>query len=122
MLRNDFEIPEWFLECPIGDWTLYMLALNDRKIMKLDDLMAVYRKHNAGIYSGSDIKTRFRMLESTYTLVEKNISLGTQEKENLQKQISIFRSGLKSQKFTFVYLEKPLTELWKKIKRKLNGK
>ena len=30
--RNDFEIPQWFSNVLLGDWTLFMIAIGNRKI------------------------------------------------------------------------------------------
>jgi len=43
VLRNTFILPEWYLTCPVGDYALYLLAVNYDKIKYLDDSMAVYR-------------------------------------------------------------------------------
>lgn len=48
---NDFEVPHWFKESPIGDWSLYMIMIGNRKIGKMNGTMAVYRVHNQGIWS-----------------------------------------------------------------------
>jgi glycosyltransferase involved in cell wall biosynthesis len=50
VLRNDFEIPSWFSNCPIGDYPLYFIAVRDRKIKYLDEPMAVYR-FGVGVFS-----------------------------------------------------------------------
>ncbi len=54
VLRNNFEIPEWFFKLFLGDRGLYMLQIKDRKIRKLKGVMAVYRVHNSGVWSGKN--------------------------------------------------------------------
>ena len=41
--RNNFTIPPWYWECPIGDYPLYVLAAKNGKIKCLNEFMAVYR-------------------------------------------------------------------------------
>jgi glycosyltransferase involved in cell wall biosynthesis len=62
MLRNDFTIPAWFVASPIGDWTLYMIAIKNKKIKKLNDFMAVYRLHSNSIWSQKT--TEYRILNT----------------------------------------------------------
>lgn len=61
MLRNDFLLPTWFKDVTIGDWPLYMLAIKDRKIKKLEEVMAVYRKNNTGVYSNKNSLEKYKM-------------------------------------------------------------
>ena len=51
VFRNDFNIPNWFSNTTLGDWTLYMISIGDRKIKFLNEVMACYRIHNNGIWS-----------------------------------------------------------------------
>ena len=51
VLRNDFFLPKWFKKSPLGDWSLYMLAIKNRKIKKIEEEMAVYRVHSTSIWS-----------------------------------------------------------------------
>lgn len=54
VIRNDFDynnLPKWFYEVKIGDWSLYNIILNNRKIKYLDDVTAVYRIHEQGVFS-----------------------------------------------------------------------
>lgn len=58
LMRNNFTIPKWFSKSPIGDWTLYMIVLKDKKIKKLDDVMAVYRVHKASVWASKSAEYR----------------------------------------------------------------
>lgn len=51
VLRNNFKLPDWFRETFIGDWSMYMIMIADKKIKKLDEVMAVYRVHDASMWS-----------------------------------------------------------------------
>jgi glycosyltransferase involved in cell wall biosynthesis len=52
VLRNDFEIPPWFSNCPIGDYAFYFIAVRKRKIKYLHESMGVYR-FGVGVHSSS---------------------------------------------------------------------
>jgi len=63
LLRNDFFIEDWWYNLPIGDWPLYLMQINNRKIKIFKDSMGVYRKHSQGVHTGinknqKDIKIR----------------------------------------------------------------
>lgn len=47
----DFKLPSWFKDCAAGDYVLHMLNANFGKIKYLPESMAVYRKHEQGIWS-----------------------------------------------------------------------
>ena len=44
-------LPEDFISAPVGDYFIHMLNARYGKIMKLNDLMAVYRIHNKSLHS-----------------------------------------------------------------------
>ncbi len=45
------ELPTWFYHAPVGDYTLHMLNARHGKIKYFPEPMAVYRKHEGGIWS-----------------------------------------------------------------------
>lgn len=73
VLRNDFTIPDWFLNCPIGDYPLYLIAARQGKIKYLEDTMAVYR-NGVGIHSGASSIGRAINLFKTYDAIICNYS------------------------------------------------
>jgi len=95
MLRNDFKIPHWFKKSPLGDWTLYMIAIQDRKIKKLEDVMAVYRQQDNGVWSGKSRKKRMLMTLKSFTLVYENVGLDTVAHENLKREIKQLKAAFK---------------------------
>jgi len=52
LIKNDFEIKNWWYELPFGDWPLYINQIKNRKIKILDENTGVYRVHDLGIFSG----------------------------------------------------------------------
>jgi glycosyltransferase involved in cell wall biosynthesis len=47
-------LPEWYVECPWGDWPLYVLASQRGTIRFLPEVMGVYRVHRHGMLSAMD--------------------------------------------------------------------
>lgn len=88
MIRNNFKIPKWFAKAPTGDWTLYMIAAGNQKICKLNETMAVYREHQAGIWSGVQTAVKARMTLDTFQMVHDKLELPKQAKENLASEIT----------------------------------
>jgi glycosyltransferase involved in cell wall biosynthesis len=46
------DFPPWFFKCPMGDWPLHVLNAQHGGIGYLDEVMAVYRQHAQGVWSG----------------------------------------------------------------------
>lgn len=71
LLRNNFTIPKWYLKTTQGDWALYMLQIKDKKIKKLNDIMAVYRVHDEGVWAKlSQEKRNYLTLKNRKLLAE----------------------------------------------------
>ncbi len=51
VLRNNFQLPQWFKQVVLGDWVFYMIVAGKGKIKKLSGSMAVYRIHESGTWS-----------------------------------------------------------------------
>jgi glycosyltransferase involved in cell wall biosynthesis len=98
VLRNDFEIPKWFAKSPIGDWTLYMIAIKDEKIKKIDEVMAVYRVHGQGIWSLKSQEKRDESTKETVRIVYKyhNKKLSKSTKKILKSRLGISEPSYKS--------------------------
>ncbi len=52
------EIPSWYASCRWEDWPLYILYAERGKIGYLNEVMAVYRNHGRGLWSGLDPVTQ----------------------------------------------------------------
>jgi glycosyltransferase involved in cell wall biosynthesis len=72
MLRNNFEIPRWFSKAFLGDWTLYVLAIKDKKIKKIEGEMAVYRVHETSVWSSKSSYYQLLKINKTLKVVLKN--------------------------------------------------
>ncbi|MDT8416131.1 MAG: glycosyltransferase [Flavobacteriaceae bacterium] len=93
VFRNGFSLPNWFSECVMGDWPLYCIITGDKKIKKLTDVMAVYRRHPSSMWSAKDKNTRILNTLHTYRLVLESGVLNPEAKTILQTSMQ----GLKNQ-------------------------
>ena len=73
VIRNDFKIPKWFEKVAMGDWSLYMVQIKDRKIKKIEETMAVYREHSASVWSSKTQRYRLIQTIENLELVKKNL-------------------------------------------------
>ena len=72
MLRNKFEIPNWYDQVSLGDWTLYMTVIGAHKIKKLDQEMAVYRVHGGSLWSSTDRADKIKRTRRDVQIVLNN--------------------------------------------------
>lgn len=49
--KNFDQLPDWFSKCIIGDWPLHILNAGYGKLMYMNEVTAIYRKHTGGVYS-----------------------------------------------------------------------
>lgn len=56
--NNLYEIPDWFHQCPVGDYPLHLLNAQYGKIKFIDEIMGVYRVHKGGIWENKDSSYR----------------------------------------------------------------
>lgn len=103
MVRNDFQVPEWFFLSPLGDWSFYMSLLRDRKIKKIDEVMGVYRLHVDGIWSGFSKEHRDRSTWEAVKLVYRNQVLPPAAKKVLKQRLAVYRNQYTT---TSSYLER----------------
>ncbi len=87
MLRNDINLPEWFLNCALGDWTLYVLQIKDRYIKKMDEIMAVYRIHEDGIWAKESQEYRSKLTRQNFDYVSFKADLDLSIKRILSPQL-----------------------------------
>ena len=45
------EIPKWVFNLKMGDWLLHILHAQNGSVANIDEVMAVYRVHNTGLWS-----------------------------------------------------------------------
>jgi hypothetical protein len=75
MFRNGLfgEVPDWFYELPLGDWPLHVLNAEHGLIGYVNEVLAVYRAHAGGLWTGSSRRRRLLALISAYEVVNKHL-------------------------------------------------
>lgn len=53
------EIPDWYYEGIIGDWSIFLLQLGDGIAGFLPDIVSVYRRSDVGVYMSGDMDEHF---------------------------------------------------------------
>jgi glycosyltransferase involved in cell wall biosynthesis len=61
VFRKEFiyELPDWFLDVPIGDWALFLLLAQHGEIKMFDEVMSVHRIHSGGIWTKNEVSTEW---------------------------------------------------------------
>ncbi|RQW88744.1 MAG: glycosyltransferase [Geobacter sp.] len=76
--RSFKELPEWYFNCPIGDYAFHLINLcftQKNTFGFINDFMAVYRRHACGMHGGNSLTyNRERLLEA-YLIIGKNLGL-----------------------------------------------
>lgn len=118
VLRNNFDLPDWHSKSPLGDWALYIIAIKESKIMKLDSVMAVYRVSETGVWSGLSKIQKMENAYKSFKLVYENIKLNYAERIILEKKINKLKIDISSYKksLSFTYKVKlMLNKFWTKF-------
>jgi glycosyltransferase involved in cell wall biosynthesis len=71
MIRNGLikEFPPWFFELPMGDWPLFLLVAQKGKIRFINKVMAHYRRHFGGVWTGeSHLRNTEKLLRAVHIL------------------------------------------------------
>jgi glycosyltransferase involved in cell wall biosynthesis len=72
------EIPDWFYQCPVGDYPLHLLNAQYGKIKFIDEVMGIYRVHKGGIWENKSWSYRcekwVELLENIKNKFDKNIN------------------------------------------------
>jgi glycosyltransferase involved in cell wall biosynthesis len=63
------ELPDGFVEAPVGDWALQLLSARHGDIGFIDEVMSLHRNHAGGIFAGCDRARQRRMLVETRRLI-----------------------------------------------------
>jgi len=83
------EFPEWFYAMPMGDWPLHVLNAQHGSYGYMDEVMACYRVHGEGVWSG---RGRAEILLSTARAAEEiNRHLGFGFDAILRQRIAAWR-------------------------------
>lgn len=91
LIRNNFSLPEWFKKAELGDWAFYLIVVGNQKIKKITDIMAVYRVHHTGIWSGESEKFRVFSLYKVNKLILKKLKLNQEQKKTIKRQLKRYK-------------------------------
>jgi glycosyltransferase involved in cell wall biosynthesis len=70
----DFSFPPWFKQAKLGDWPLHLLMASHGKIAFLDEVMAVYRIHQGGLWGNKPKSETIPAVIGMYRLVDGHFS------------------------------------------------
>jgi hypothetical protein len=90
-LKNDFS---WYDNIPIGDWPLFLIALQDKKIKILDEEMGFYRMHNESVFGKIAHSEKLKKMILTRKRVLFNLNLQTTSFIKLSKIINDYEYEL----------------------------
>ena len=110
VLRNDFIIPEWFENVFLGDWSLYLISVRNRKIKYLNDEMATYRIHSSGAWS---LKSNLEKFEGTSKTIDVLINKKNFDFKIQQRLLKYKKSiePIRKDKFFFNFLSKQIRRI-----------
>jgi glycosyltransferase involved in cell wall biosynthesis len=76
MLRRGLigSLPSWHSELAMGDWPLFALVSSKGGIELMDEIMAVYRVHQGGIWSSRSRLSRIREVSRMLEVLDKHFS------------------------------------------------
>ncbi len=97
MFRNGLypSFPEWYYHIPMGDWPLHVLNAAHGFYGYIDEVMAVYRVHSAGMWSGSNqIKIFERTIEAAKII---KAYLGDRNSLEITKSIESWEQALEQE-------------------------
>lgn len=94
VIRNNFKLPTWFNKSPLGDWVLYMICINDKKIMKLNDVMAVYRVHGTSVWSNKSNDYKLKQTIKCHQLLMNSKVINAETKKQLSESIKHMKMNI----------------------------
>ncbi len=87
MLRNTFFLPDWFENVYLGDWSLYMIAVGNKKIKKIEETMAVYRVSDGAAWSTQEKQIRKKNSRNTVAIIADKADLPDSVREILKMRL-----------------------------------
>jgi glycosyltransferase involved in cell wall biosynthesis len=71
------ELPNWVEQLNALDWSLHVLNVQHGPAGFIDDIMAVYRVHGGGVWSGQNHRAQLREIIRFYDTINGRLALGT---------------------------------------------
>lgn len=66
------EIPQWVSRLRVADWPMLILHAEHGRFGYIDEVMAVYRRHSGGVWSGASREERIRTIVDMYACVNEH--------------------------------------------------
>ncbi|MGG5487535.1 glycosyltransferase family 2 protein [Gaetbulibacter sp. PBL-D1] len=111
VFRNSFVLPDWFNQCVLGDWTLYMIIIEGGKVKKLNDLMCVYRVHESSLWSSKAKEYRYEKTLENVRVIKDNYSFTTPVKTILNQRLY---KNIERKEYRGKYLIKKIKQFFEK--------
>lgn len=102
VFRNNLgrNLPDWFGKCPLSDYTLNLLNGKFGKYKGFDKPMAVYRRHEGGVFSMIQLDQKVAMLIQTLSELMKHFG------SDIEMVLSRHRDSVFEHLIRYYYLEK----------------
>ncbi|HXP69060.1 MAG TPA: glycosyltransferase [Candidatus Dormibacteraeota bacterium] len=84
--RSMGRLPDWFLGLKLADWPMFALLARAGTIELMDDVMAAYRVHSGGVWSGRPDKDRLQEAIRMLRILERD--LGPTHADAIRKTIA----------------------------------
>jgi len=59
------ELPDWFVDAPVGDWTIQVLSALHGDVGFIDEVMSQHRNHAGGVYGSEETPRQLEKLLAT---------------------------------------------------------
>lgn len=92
VFRNIVEIPEWYTQCKMGDWVIWLLLAKHGDIYRFKEIMAVYRVHNKGIWIGKGKEMNLKGIIAAYDIFINKFPL--EDKKRFKQGAKLYYSQL----------------------------
>jgi len=90
-----FQLPEWVKQLIHLDFITFVFACQGGSLKYFDDVMAVYRRHNQGVYSGASRITAIRNNIKSFSALNQHFQYRYAEHLNLRKYYGMLARELK---------------------------
>lgn len=80
MVRNNFELEDWYADLPYGDMPLYLMQAQKGKIRYIDRNMSVYRIHSSGNWQGNSAYSNLQKDLEFYSFMNEKLEFKYNEK------------------------------------------
>jgi glycosyltransferase involved in cell wall biosynthesis len=76
LFKNIIQLPDWYAECKMGDWIIWLLLTQNGLIYNFTEKMAVYRVHNRGIWISKGKEKNIKDMIAAYQILIRKLHPG----------------------------------------------